>query len=457
MWLRLSSRTLDWRLLLTVICIAHANPLVKLAGFMLLFCAPTTWRLRIGELGRFYIVMLILSTASSLYLLTHLDKNYILVLAIGLLFWLVCLLLHAMIYESVTRHPSVRTERTLRALFWVLFTASFLQYIEYVLLGPSSASIFGVLAVGGTGDHLKSVYTFSSDAMIVYGILMFYFLHKKWWMYALLAALALLWTNFMSGILILSIAWIMYIFLFRSTHIVVRLVVISLSTVVFFWFVFLNWKNFQYAYELLVQVAEGNLVARKLPAHLQTLSYITSGPKELLLGAGMGNFSSRLAFLTAGEYTDWYPSGLIYRHELFTQNHFPLWNHKILKQPIVGIDGTMNQPFSVYNQILGEYGLLGFALFLIFYVGFFMRKWKLFPPYCRALFFFMLGFLFLDYWFEFFSTLVVFEWIMLLAMKDQTKRLKPRLNVVTVPKAISIKKLFSQKISLPFFFNPKKI
>ena len=455
MWLRFSSRALDIRLLVTIICIAHAHPLAKLLGLLVLFLSPTTWRIRFGELGRFYIAILILSFASSLYFFTHLERNYLFALVIGLFFWVVCLLIHSMIYESVTQHSVKRTERTVRVFFYILFATSFAQYVEHVLLGPASDSILRVLAVGGVGDHLMSVYTFSSDAMLVYGILTFYFIHKRWWKLVLLSVLALLWTNFMSGILTFLVAWVMYLIFFRSLHFIVRSVVVVLGVVSLFLLVYMNWDNFNYAYELITQVADGNLVARKLSAHLQTLSYATSGPKELLLGAGMGNFSSRLAFLTAGEYVDWFPSALIYRHELFTQSHFSLWNDEILSANIIGLDGTINQPFSVYNQLIGEYGLLGCMLFVVFYLGFFLRRWKLLLPTQKALFFFMLGFLFLDYWFEYFSTLVVFEWIMLLSMRSQRAHSEPQGAIISLPREIQLTRPFSKKISLSFLFKPK--
>ena len=457
MWIHFSSRSVDWLLLFTIICLAHASPLIKLLGVALLFVAPSTWRLRIGELGRFYLVMLLLGGSASFYFLFNLDPNYIVVICIGLFFWVMGLLVHSMLYESVTRHPVERTDRTLRVLFYILIAVSFAQYVEWVLLAPSSYSILRVLPSGGIGDHLMSIYTFSSDAMLVYAMLMLYFIHRGWWRHVFFALLALMWTNFMSGILVLLVAMGVYLLFFRSMHLIFRTLLFSVTFLFTALIVYVAWDNFGYAYTLLSQAVEGGLVFRKIQAHEQTLSYALSGAKELFFGAGMGNFSSRAAFLAGGEYVGWYPQFLVYRHEAFEQNHFPLWNHEILSQEIIGMDGTANQPFSVYNQILGEYGLLGMGVFLFFYIGFFLRRWRILHPIYKTMFVFMLGFLLLDYWFEYFSVLIIFEWMMLLAMREKSKVKKaPKSLYLHMPTKITLPRPLSRRISLPFLSTSKR-
>ena len=68
-------------------------------------------------------------------------------------------------------------------------------------------------------------------------------------------------------------------------------------------------------------------------------------------------------------------------------------------------------PNSVFNQLLGEYGVIGLGIFVVFYLLYTLKYWfklsygKILIPMC-------LMFLMTDYWFEAFSITVVFELLM---------------------------------------------
>ena len=69
---------------------------------------------------------------------------------------------------------------------------------------------------------------------------------------------------------------------------------------------------------------------------------------------------------------------------------------------------TDNSPFSVYDQLFAEYGILGLLLFAIFYLGYFLKKWKTLT-YGLPILVIMCAVFFIDYWFEQLSVIVFFE------------------------------------------------
>jgi len=81
----------------------------------------------------------------------------------------------------------------------------------------------------------------------------------------------------------------------------------------------------------------------------------------------------------------------------------------------------MNYPFSVYNQVLGEYGLIGVLLFVLFYLGFFLKRYKKIT-YGRYMIILLFCFFFMEYWFEMFSLIVLFELYLFLNISEQSKQ-----------------------------------
>ena len=65
----------------------------------------------------------------------------------------------------------------------------------------------------------------------------------------------------------------------------------------------------------------------KIKSFRETFEYSTSSLKSFVFGAGAGNFSSRSAFISSGDYVNWYPAFLTYAHNDFQENHLALWNY----------------------------------------------------------------------------------------------------------------------------------
>ena len=157
----------------------------------------------------------------------------------------------------------------------------------------------------------------------------------------------------------------------------------------------------------------------KIVALAQTADYLKKNPAHLITGAGMGNFSSRLAFkASALDIAGYYPSGHAYIHPAFQENHLALYLSFFTKKE--GLHSVINTPHSVFAQMAGEYGLAGLAGFFVFYIMFFAKRHRELS-YGLPLLLFMTGMFFTEYWFEQLSIVFLFELLMNLNQNESGK------------------------------------
>ena len=149
---------------------------------------------------------------------------------------------------------------------------------------------------------------------------------------------------------------------------------------------------------------------------LQTLQFFKSHPAEIAGGAGIGNFSSKLAFKSTGlGFSGGFPARYAYIGRNFLSNHLDIYLNFFSKKR--ELQSLTNNPFTVYDQVPAEYGLLGVSAFIIFYLGFFARHLKKLT-YGIPVLLLMLAAFFMDYWFEQLSVIVFFELLLLLNIKE---------------------------------------
>jgi len=149
---------------------------------------------------------------------------------------------------------------------------------------------------------------------------------------------------------------------------------------------------------------------------LQTITFFRHHPAKIITGDGIGNFSSKLAFRATGlGFAGDYPSKYIFICRDFLSNHLDIYLNFFSKRG--GLHSLTNTPFSVYDQLMAEYGLLGIIAFVIFYLGFFTKHLKKLT-YGIPLLILMMAFFFIDYWFEQLSAIVFFELLLLLNIKE---------------------------------------
>jgi cell division protein FtsW (lipid II flippase) len=148
----------------------------------------------------------------------------------------------------------------------------------------------------------------------------------------------------------------------------------------------------------------------------QLVSFLENHTAKILLGNGIGNFSSRIAFkATILNIAGRYPEKLKYINPDFLYNHLYLYLY--FHSQDQSKHEASNTPDAVYYQLAGEYGIVGVLLLLFLYFGFFIRHIRKLS-FGLPLFFLLAGAFFAEYWFEQFSIVVLFELLFFLDMKD---------------------------------------
>jgi len=154
----------------------------------------------------------------------------------------------------------------------------------------------------------------------------------------------------------------------------------------------------------------------KLISTEQTFAFFKAHPVKLIAGDGMGNFSSKLAFKVSSlNIEGGYPSKYAYISHDFLVNHLDLYLNYFSER--AGYHSLLNSPFSVYDQLFAEYGLIGLLVFAVYYLGFFAKNIKTLT-YGLPILILTAALLNIDYWFEQLSVLVLFELLLLLDIKE---------------------------------------
>ena len=157
-------------------------------------------------------------------------------------------------------------------------------------------------------------------------------------------------------------------------------------------------------------------VPGKVTSLLQTFNFFKQHPAKIITGNGVGNFSSKIAFKATGlRFTGGYPAKYIYINPDFLKNHLDVYLNFFSKG--ANLHSLTNSPFSVYDQVLAEYGLLGLLVLFVFYLGFFAKNYN-YLTYGIPLLIFVMAVLFIDYWFEQLSVMVMFELMLFLNIKE---------------------------------------
>lgn len=157
----------------------------------------------------------------------------------------------------------------------------------------------------------------------------------------------------------------------------------------------------------------------KAISFIESVQYLCSSPKHFAIGSGAGQFSSKLAFgisgfSVSGDQKRFLNNFVEYVSLDFKENHLKLFSYFWLQDP--GKHSIVNEPFSSYNQLVGEYGIIGLLGFVIFYLMFYIKRFKLLFV-GKYLIVIMLMMLLTDYWFEHLNNVIIFELLMFLDLK----------------------------------------
>lgn len=158
---------------------------------------------------------------------------------------------------------------------------------------------------------------------------------------------------------------------------------------------------------------------------LQTVNFLKHHPDKLTAGDGAGNFASKLAFKASGlGLQGEYPAKYVYISNDFMRNHLDIYLDYFSKK--AELHTVANSPASVYDQLLGEYGLLGLLAFVLFYIGYFLRRYR-HLSYGLPILVLLLAMFLIDYWFEQLCIVVFFELLVFLNIKE--KQFNPSVHV----------------------------
>lgn len=400
---------INWAFLIFLILTTQGNFLLKPLGVLFIVFASNKVPFKVGGLGKFYLYMILYSLLSLVTMFGNYNTSYFFVLSLGVAFWIFALIIFQYVNAFVGSSSKATIFATLNAFFYANAFFCLLQLIDLLIVFDFS----NPFANQSSGDKVVGFFANSSINLVINTFFIFYFFFSRRPYAALIAVAISFMTSYISGIFIFILV-VGYFFMTSSRVKIIHRIVILVTGILF---VLTLWvasrSNFIYASDILNSIGEDKQ-PRKVTSFVQTKSFIFSTPSHFLFGAGIGNFSSRLAFIADGEYVKWYPEKFLYRSKHFSDNHYTLWNANLISS--IYERGTSNQPFSVYNQLLGEYGFIGLVIFLWFYLRPIARKFNL-MTYGRVILFLVLGYFLLDYWFEYFSVMIIAELMILTNLK----------------------------------------
>jgi hypothetical protein len=402
--------------LLFLICAAGFSTILQFVSLFLFSFVFLFVGRKIKFIGRwFFFISLIVISLAQLLLFWKTDYSFNYIVNSGLIafMWFLALQGSNIVINNVFEIDAQKIERILKIFFKINLFLAILQ-ILYLCIELKTLFPFSNMSAG---DCVKGLFRNSSVNMVVMYFYSLFFFSKRDYKYFTIAVIVMILTFYMSGLLLFVSVFFMYSFLnfsFKN-----KLKVIGGLALVFLMFIYFSPKNVKYVQHILNdKLSSKTDPPRKLVSFNQTFDNWVSDPVNFVFGSGGGKFSSRTAFITGGEYVKWFPQNLTYISNDFQINHFQLWNYKILSIPYK--DGTSNQPFSFYNKIIGEYGLIGVILFL-FYLYIPIKYFK-HLTYGKLIFLSIFAYFLLDYWFEYFSVIIFFELFLFLDISNYLKK-----------------------------------
>jgi len=527
----------DWKLLLLLLLFLNVKLAVKIPAIIIIYLLQFNFKFgfnfKNSRLPLFYLLVIAIAFINFIINKGYNSSNYLVVFAIGIGFWLLCLLAIHQIKLSVENN-SVQILHNTILVFFVINAIVSLATLAYIMVDAHAINPFRYQGQYqkyflGTGDYIKGItFDISTTNAVINAFGVVYFLARKMPLMVLICMIVLLLTasNFMNIALLLVLTGL---FLFKTNRDQKSLITICCMFLIVF-LAKVSPQNNQYVHEtfkniinpphppfntvalnttdssknpdftrrkfakqyldsikaIASKIGVNNRSLAALPANLpktgagriiligadintppyqtptdtpaeqrkllafinlhkaelplsgqdsfkmhlpgkvigfkQTVSFLKTHPTKTLAGSGMGNFSSKLAFKATGlDFSGGFPAKYTYINHNFLINHLDVYLNFFSKRR--ELHSLTNSPFSVYDQILAEYGLLGVAAFVIFYLGYFVRYFKSLT-YGIPILVLMLTVFSTDYWFEQLSVIVFFELLLLLNIKE-TSNLKP--------------------------------
>ncbi|MDI1354690.1 MAG: hypothetical protein PSX36_07220 [bacterium] len=473
----------DIPFLLFLITISSNKVVLKVAALVLIFALRPKFEIAIlKKLPLFYPLIIGLATLQFLLVGGDFSSIHFLVFGVGCLYWTIC---YAYMYQArvfVEENTHEKIDRTL--LVYILLNAVACLY-NYFDICVKAETLFPFLQFPGnygasTGDYICGLFGVPSYMnAIVNSLFALYFLHrKKMWLFLITTFVMLL--SFANIINLVFVFVLLVYALFAGDN--RKRAFIGLNLLLCFaMYFYVSPDNYNYIKKTIglsvheereimpevvmvkpgaVDTVEGPLAVKyvndssaakqkirmidrnllfhrdystyntyapvditkspgKKIAILQTINFLRNNKDALFVGAGIGNFSSRLAYQFSGRDSSRLFMKLPkYAHGYYFQNNLLIYDS--MRQLPTEYHSIKHFPNNFFSQLLGEYGLLGAILFFVFYVAYFYKR----APH--KTFFFMLAlcvasYLMLDYLFEFFNVMMIFELFLFIDAKADEK------------------------------------
>lgn len=380
---------------------------------------------KLRHIPAFYWLIPAFEVVRLLLLQSDFSPAHIIIWGIGMAYWIASGYAFLILWQRTQIVSSNHLFTTLDNWYLINAVVSFSNLI-WVMVVSGSWNPYGLYheAYGNsTGDYIKGLLLGPSYInMFINSYFAFFYLYHRRYARAIVATIICLLTSSNFANLIFFPVLTAHIFWVKSTHL--RLLIAGVFLCIVGYYIFAAQANFQYMVESLRGDKDQHLGmlagGGKKHSLTQTLGYLQSSPEHLLIGAGIGNFSSRLA-LSASDVDVSRKSRVFahlptYVHPDFRNNHYRIYD-TLSKMP-GPYYSTRHLPTSTANQILGEYGLYGLCCFLVGYIWFFIQRWRQLS-YTRPIIVVTLGYFMFDYLFEYLSVLIFLELFFLIDLKRQ--------------------------------------
>ena len=465
--------SIDWSLLFFLVGVLNVKLYIKVAAVLFAVVLNRKKAIPKNVFRKnhlwFYAAMLFLAICNLFLSMSSLSAPAFIAFGLGCGYWLLALLSAYYIYLFVQQDEQ-RLHRTV-SFFFLL--NGFAMLVSFLVICFKAGVINPYTYEGqhrryfiNTGDMITGISLDGSvtTALIgAFGVLYFFYRNKRLAMLFCLCTMLLAGSNFVD--LMLGIIFL-FVFIFRSDRLQKSMILVSMMIIAVF-FAKVSPQNGEYVKELMSRVNKKNVYKEPVPipnakdfefvegadvvqkeatmkrfeetlyppnmedsfkvrfkdynrsgrwvAWQQMVGFFQDHPALIPLGAGMGRFSSRLAFkTTALDIEGSYPVGRRFIDPFFRDNYLYLYLYYHSRDE--GQHSVVNKPDSVYGQLFSEYGLVGLLLFGIFYVAFFM-KGSLGLTYGLPILLLMGMAFFTEYWFEQLSVVILFELLLLLDKK----------------------------------------
>jgi hypothetical protein len=466
---------LNLNILIALCIVAQHSFIVKWFGIILLiiFNFQALKKFDYKKIPGFYLLIIIIEILKFIFLNESYSIPHLAQFSVGISYWIASMVLCWLVYYTVMNQKNI--DRTLQLITILNFAFSFCQYLRICLIegtvNPFNTGHNHPYGIS-TGDLISGLFQgIHLTNAFVSIFLVFFQLNRQNFKLALLALCCLLLTGNNYATLVLFLCFAVYFVANRTVYNFTRIFYCVIITVLFY--VLVTPFNAEYLLEKVLHISatlpnsardidkeyeedkqgyktinlpdtlhpygdagamgkkitvmrteNGDTIfdfvkqSGKVRSYYQTKHYLLSSPAHFLFGSGMGGFSSKLAFNSSGVMEGSALSKVLpkYQTKAFAQNHKALYSY--LKKQHIMFHSESNRPFSVYNQLLGEYGMVGLILFVAFYLWYFLRRIRK-NSFALPIFIALLLIINIDYVIEGLSVLLFFETFMFMDIKEK--------------------------------------